>query len=113
MAGFNEMFEGARDAMSVRRVFGDPIERDGVTVVPVASVSGGGGGGEGGDEGSEGTGGGFGLRARPVGVYVIRGDEVEWQPALDVTRVSLMAMGLAAFAILMLGGGHMHRRSRG
>ena len=35
----------AREVTTVRRVFGEPIERDGVTVVPVAAVRGGGGGG--------------------------------------------------------------------
>ena len=33
------------DALGIRRVFGEPIERDGVTVVPVAVSVGGGGGG--------------------------------------------------------------------
>ena len=32
------------DAISVRRVFGEPYEKDGLTVIPVASVAGGGGG---------------------------------------------------------------------
>ena len=36
-----ELLSGARDAISVRRVFGDPIEHDGVVVVPAAAVSGG------------------------------------------------------------------------
>jgi uncharacterized spore protein YtfJ len=33
----------ARDAISVRKVFGDPVERDGVTVIPAARIAGGGG----------------------------------------------------------------------
>ena len=37
----DELLGGARDAISVRRVFGDPIEHDGVMVVPVAKVGGG------------------------------------------------------------------------
>lgn len=40
-----EILEQARDALSVRRVFGDPIEREGVIVVPVANVRGGAGAG--------------------------------------------------------------------
>ena len=40
-----ELIKGARDALSVRRVFGEPVERDGVTVIPAATVIGGGGGG--------------------------------------------------------------------
>ena len=40
-----EMLSGARDAMTVKRVYGDPIEREGLTIVPAADVRGGGGGG--------------------------------------------------------------------
>lgn len=36
----------ARDVMTVKRVFGDPYELDGVTVIPAARVRGGAGGGE-------------------------------------------------------------------
>ncbi len=43
----DEMVRGTHEALSVRRVYGDPIERDGTTVIPVAKVSGGGGGGGG------------------------------------------------------------------
>ena len=83
----------ARDVLTVKRVFGEPITHNGVTVIPVASVMGGAGGGQGErDEGGaerEGSGGGFGLVARPAGVYVIKGDSVTWQPALDLNRVIL------------------------
>jgi uncharacterized spore protein YtfJ len=88
-----ELLSGARDAISVRRVFGDPIERDGVTVVPVAAVGGGGGGG--GDNENNG-GGGFGLRARPVGAYVIRDRDVTWKPAIDVSRIAVVAFAALA-----------------
>jgi uncharacterized spore protein YtfJ len=79
-----ELLTGARDAISVRRVFGDPIEHDGVLLVPVAKVGGGGGGG--GDSENNG-GGGFGLGARPVGAYVIKGGKVTWRPAVDPVRM--------------------------
>lgn len=39
-----QLLENARDTLTVQRVFGDPYERDGVTVIPVARVQGGGGG---------------------------------------------------------------------
>ena len=84
--------KGTRDALSVRRVFGDPTTIDGVTIIPVARVSGGGGGGGGegtgpGNEGGQGFGTGFGLGAHPVGVYEIRGGELSWKPAIDVNRL--------------------------
>lgn len=94
---------GARDAFSVRRVFGDPYTADGVTIIPVARIAGGagGGGGEGtgpGDEGGHGFGTGFGFGARPVGVYEIRGGELEWRPAIDVDRLARGCQILAAIA---------------
>lgn len=95
----------ARDTMTVRRVFGEPIERDGVTVVPVAAVRGGGGGGSGEDkEGQSGSGGGFGVSARPVGAYVIRGDQVVWQPALDVGRIVLASLAVLGVALWSFRG---------
>ena len=83
-----ELLKGARDSISVRRVFGEPIELEGVVVVPVARVAGGGGGG--GDNDDNG-GGGFGLGARPVGVYVIKDGQVSWRPAVDPVRIAFLA----------------------
>jgi uncharacterized spore protein YtfJ len=92
----------ARDALTVKRVFGEPYEKDGVTVIPVASVQGGagGGGGEGPDSQGKGSGSGFGLRARPVGAFVIRGDELTWRPAVDVNRIVLGGQVVAVVALL-------------
>ena len=45
MPNVDELLSGARDAISVKRVFGDPIEAEGVTIIPAAKVGGGGGGG--------------------------------------------------------------------
>jgi uncharacterized spore protein YtfJ len=94
-----EMLNDAQNAMSVRRVYGDPIERDGLTIVPAAAVRGGGGGGE--DAESNG-GGGFGLTARPVGVFVVRGQEVAWEPAVDVNRISMLGIAAGIVALLVL-----------
>ncbi len=100
---FEEILGGAREAMNVKHVFGEPYERNGVTVIPAAKVSGGGGGGSGrsGDE-EKGWGGGFGIRARPVGVYVIRGDSVTWIPAVDVNRALVVGGVVAFFALWTL-----------
>ncbi|MQB01836.1 MAG: sporulation protein [Actinobacteria bacterium] len=79
-----ETVERARDAMTVKRVFGDAYEKDGVTLIPAALVLGGAGGGA----DVEGAGGsGFGLAAFPVGAYVIKDDEVTWRPAVNVTVI--------------------------
>ena len=46
-----EVVTQIRDAITVKRAFGEPYERDGIVVIPAARVGGGGGGG--GGEGSE------------------------------------------------------------
>jgi len=53
-----EVVGQARDAITVKRVFGDPYEKNGVTVIPAARIggAGGGGGGEGEGPGGEGSG---------------------------------------------------------
>ena len=79
----DEMLKGAQDALAVSRVYGEPIQKNGVTLIPAAEVMGGGGGGS--DEANNG-GGGFGVSARPVGTWVIRGEEVAWEPAVDATK---------------------------
>lgn len=122
-----EVVRAARDILTVRRVFGEAYVSGETTVIPVAKVMGGSGMGYGGsqqepgdDGGSdraerqaaagpgsggtgfegEGGGGGLGLRLRPAGVYVIRGGDVQWQPALDVTKLALGGQAVAAIALL-------------
>jgi uncharacterized spore protein YtfJ len=101
----------AKDTLTVKRVFGDPYERNGITVIPAAKVRGGGGGGEGegqrgGDAAESGTGsgsgGGFGVTAKPAGAYVIDGDRVRWQPALDVNRIIVGGQIVAVVLLLVL-----------
>lgn len=104
-----ETIAKARDAITVKRVYGDPYERDGVTVIPAAAVGGGAGGGSGEDAegGGSGGGAGFGLGAKPVGAYVIDNGTVRWEPAVDVTRIAMRALQLAAavatLALLLRG----------
>lgn len=106
MALINKLMDSWKDTFTVRRVFGDAVERDGVTVIPVAMVAGGGGGGAGGsgvDGEGEGEGGGFGGMARPAGVYVVKADSVEWHPALDITLLGMAGIALTALIALVLG----------
>ena len=95
MPNVDELLAGAREAITVRRVYGEPIEQDGVILVPAARVMGGGGGG--GDTEGNG-GGGFGIYAWPVGAYVIRDAKVTWKPAVDPVRVGALVL----FAALLL-----------
>ena len=109
----------AGDNLSVRRAFGTAYEKDGMLIIPVAMVAGGGGGGaarprrddpaagpgplpEGGppahhatshDSRTE-TGGGFGGLVLPAGAYVVKGDQVRWVPAVDMTIVVLASLSL-------------------
>jgi uncharacterized spore protein YtfJ len=117
----------ASDNVSVRRAFGAAYEKDGVLIIPVATVISGGGGGasrrrpgnppEGSptaedqgaqDSGYTDTGGGFGGFVLPRGAYVVRGDQVRWVPAVDVTIVALAALGL----VRVLVGPWIRRRRR-
>ena len=99
-----EVLAQARDAMTVKRVFGEPYEKNGVTVIPAARVQGGagGGGGEGPEGQGRGSGTGFGLSARPVGAYLIRGHEVTWRPAVDLNRIVLGGQIVAIVALLTI-----------
>jgi uncharacterized spore protein YtfJ len=103
MPDVDELIKGAQDAITAKRVYGEPVEAGGTTVIPAAAVRGGGGGG--GDNENNG-GGGFGLMARPVGAYVIGPEgDVRWKPAIDVQRMALgwqVVSGLAVLAVWSL-----------
>ena len=94
-----EILAKAQDTVTVTRVYGVPIEKDGLTIIPAASVSGGGGGGSG--PADSGGGAGFGVRARPVGAFVIKDGEVTWRPALDETRIALRGMMVPIVGMLV------------
>jgi len=98
-----ELVKGYRDAVTVKRVFGEPYEKNGITLIPAAKVMGGGGGGSGEapDGQGQGSGTGFGIAAKPAGAYVIRGNEVRWQPAIDVNRLVGGALLIAALAMIL------------
>lgn len=109
----DELLGKAGESITVRRVFADPYEKDGVTVIAGATVSGGGGGGGGHDQqGQQGEGGGFGLKARPAGAFVIRGGEVSWRPAVDLNRL-VAVLGAVTIAWLLtrarIWGSHRRR----
>ena len=110
----------ASDHLWVRRAFGTAYEKDGMLIIPVAMVAGGGGAGTQSprrrnpaarpdsppgesataddaipqDSGRMDAGGGFGGLVLPSGAYVVKGDEVRWVPAVDVTIVVLASLSL-------------------
>jgi uncharacterized spore protein YtfJ len=111
--------------LSVGRAFGTAYEKDGLYVIPVAFVAGGGGGGEGpsgvtssdhdadGDENVEdspnGSGAGFGGVVFPVGAYVVKDDDVRWVPAINVTLLALVGLGLFRFIVKSSMKSHKRR----
>jgi uncharacterized spore protein YtfJ len=84
-----KLAENAR-SIGVRSAYGDPVQIEGVTIVPVALVQYGfGGGGEG--EGPDGAaGGGGGGMAIPIGAYVKSGGAARFEPNV----ISLLAVGI-------------------
>jgi uncharacterized spore protein YtfJ len=101
---FMDKIHEVQEAISVRRVFGEPYEKDGVTVIPAARVSGGAGGGSGEAPEGEGTGSGtgFGMSAKPFGMFVVADGDVSWRPAVDVNRMILGGQLVAIAALLVL-----------
>ncbi len=98
-----ENVEQAKEIMTVRRVFGDPYEKNGVMMIPAARVGGCAGGGVGEGPGDEGSGhvSGFGMNARLAGAFVIKGDDVQWRPAVDVNKVILGGQVIAIAALFL------------
>ena len=91
-------------------VFGEPVDREGVTVIPVARArfgfgGGGGGGARGGDEGSGGGGGG-GALVSPVGYIEVRGGSARFRRIAGTSDllVLVVAAALAALTVRRLVG---------
>lgn len=100
--------DGLRASASVDRAYGDPIETDGKTVVPVARVvygfgAGGGSGPSKGGEGSgQGSGGGGGMVTQPMGALEITDDETRFVRFTDWKRLALV-LGAGVLLGLLLG----------
>ena len=115
-----DLVGGFTESGTVKRVFGDPIEKDGVLVIPVATIRGAFGGGEGvpmvvpGDAAAaaapageekpavSGWGGGGMWSASPTGAYVLKDGEVTWVPAVDQNRAILLSILAGMFSLLIL-----------
>ena len=96
---------------TVATVFGEPVERDGLTIIPVAKArfgfgGGGGGGARGGEHGSGGGGGG-GALVSPAGYIELRGGTAEFKrisSPIDLLAV-IAAASLAVLAVRRIFGG--------
>ena len=86
------------DQASAKRVYGEPIEIEGGKIIPVAAVR---RCGQQDDDGASERGCGCScVSVRPVGLVVIRGDQVEWEPIIDLNRAALVAAGVLGLFLL-------------
>ncbi len=107
----NSVTERAKETANVRVVFGDPIETDGLTIIPVATVkiSGGGGGGnrsgkspsqqdelEAITDSDKGMGLGLQVVATPIGFIEVRDGQAQFTDIIDKNKL--------AFGGLVVGG---------
>jgi len=90
---------------NAKQVFGDPVERDGTTIIPVARVQWGFGAGSMGQGPLERGGGGGGVRALPAGFIEIRDGQAEFRRYRDASDFAVIAaVSLAGFVIGVLVG---------
>ena len=108
------------DNLSVRRAFGTAYEKDDILIIPVAVVAGGGAAGTGHprhrdpavgadnrpernpaghdaapqDTERADAGGGFGGLVLPMGAYIVKGGQVRWVSAVDITIAMLASLSL-------------------
>jgi uncharacterized spore protein YtfJ len=85
---------------NARQVYGEPVERDGTTVIPVASVHWGFGGGAIGHGPIERGGGGGGARANPAGYIVLRHGQAEFRPIGEAGRMAAIAAAAGAAGLI-------------
>ena len=101
-----DVFQQTQENLNARRVFGEPFQSDGATILPVAVVGGGGGAGNKPDQhGSV----GLGFGARPAGVYVIKNGDAKWRPAVNVNLIVAGGQLVALAGMLALRAWLKHR----
>jgi uncharacterized spore protein YtfJ len=105
----SDVTEKIQKSAHVKAVFGEPVERKGITVIPVSrvSVSGGGGGAlEGSEEekGKKGQGMGLGVRAKstPVGYIEITDSSARFVEITEQKHIIFGGMALGAFAVFTI-----------
>jgi len=127
---FSKLVESLGGTATASAVFGDPVEKDGVTIVPVARVrygAGGGGGrgsgrkkkrGEADREQDVGYGQGGGVQASPVGYIELRDGKATYKRIVDPVRpiaVLLLfpVVGVLSFAMMAVVGVQVAKSMRG
>ena len=83
-AGFVERFaEKLGVTANATNIYGAPVERNGITVIPVAKVMYGLGGGGGSEGGKKGEGGGGGVAVTPIGFIEITDERARFRSIRD------------------------------
>jgi uncharacterized spore protein YtfJ len=85
-------------------IYGTPVERDGVTIIPVAKVMYGVGGGSGHRKGEEGSGGGGGVSSTPVGYIEMKNGEARFRPIRDPLIIWPIIAGSSLLTLWALKG---------
>ena len=89
-------------------VFGDPVERGGITVIPVAKARWGVGGGAGSNPSDasrgEGTGGGAGVAVTPIGYIEVKDGRARFRPIYDPALLVRLLVAAGFVAMLVLRG---------
>ena len=81
-------------------IFAEPVERGGVTVIPVAKARWGFGGGAGHRKDEDGAGGGGGVQVTPVGFIEIKNGQTEFRPIRTVSLPFMIAGGISIVFLL-------------
>ena len=81
-------------------IFGEPVERPGVTVIPVAKARWGFGGGAGRSGEERGVGGGGGVQVSPVGYIEVRDGQTQFRRIHAVSSPGITLLGLAGLLLL-------------
>ena len=114
MEMLKEMSETVKNGLKISLVFGEPIETQGKTIIPVSKVAGGFGGGSGEspnipcntdeddcakENKAHGQGGGGGLHNEALGVFEITAVDTRFIPALQFKHILIMAAMTFAFIL--------------
>lgn len=87
---------------NAKYIYGEPVERPGVTVIPVGKAAYGFGGGSGKQEKGEGAGGGGGVMLTPVGYIEIKNGETSFRPTRDPLALVAAILATAPLSLLMV-----------
>jgi len=104
------------ERLTVAATFGEPMKEGEVTLIPVASVAYGFGYGYGSGRGHEadeagveaekseahGAGGGGGGMARPLGFIRVDANGAQYEPMMDMTRISIAGILLSAWSVFWI-----------